>query len=322
MRCNVKDVRVAVIGCGHWGKNLVRNFSQLGALAAVVDHDAQCAAKFAQQYDVLALTLEEALASTNINAVVIAAPAELHAQIALKAIDAGKDVYVEKPLALKLDDANAIANAAAQGERVLMVGHLLQYHPAFEALLKAVKEGLLGDLRYAYSNRVSMGIFRREENALWSLAPHDFSMMLALFGEEPDQVQGTGAGWVSDGIKDEYRVNMTFPSGGRAHIFASWLHPFKEQKLVVVGSKAMAVFEDTNADKAKKLQLFRHSIDHQSGKPVPVKAEAEALPYDMDAEPLRQECEHFLRRCSDRAAPRTDSKEALAVLRALLMASD
>jgi predicted dehydrogenase len=311
---------VAVIGCGHWGKNLVRNFSALGALAAIVDPRAEVAAKFAKEYGVDALSLDEVLASDAITAVVIAVPAEMHAKIALEAVAAGKDVYVEKPVALTMEDASAIADAARAADRILMVGHLLQYHPAFEALLSSVRAGDLGTIQYAYSTRASTGIFRTEENALWSLAPHDFSLMLALFDESPDHVEGTGAGWVTPGIEDEYRVNMTFPSGGRAHIFASWLHPFKEQRLVVVGTKAMAVFEDTHPDKEQKLRLYRHSIDHRSGKPVPVKAEAEILPYDMAAEPLRQECQHFLDCCASRANPRTDAKEALAVLQAMIMA--
>lgn len=312
--------RVAVIGCGHWGKNLVRNFSELGALSAVVDPRADVAAAFAQKYDVPALRLDEVLATDSITAVVIAVPAELHAKIALEAIAAGKDVYVEKPVALNLDDANAIAQAANKAGRVLMVGHLLQYHPAFEALLASVRKGDLGTLRYAYSNRVSTGIFRVEENALWSLAPHDFSLMLALFDEEPDQVHGTGGGWVTPGIEDEYRVDMTFPSGGRAHVFASWLHPFKEQRLVVVGEKAMAVFEDTNTDKEQKLLMYRHQIDRSTGRPVPVKAAPEPIPYDMEAEPLRQECAHFLQCCDTREDPRTNAAEAQAVLRAMIMA--
>ena len=313
-------VGVAVIGCGHWGKNLVRNFSELGALVAVVDPRQNIAEKFAKDYGVKALSLDEVLASDAISAVVIAVPAELHAKIALDAIAAGKDIYVEKPVALTMEDASAIADAASAADRVLMVGHLLQYHPAFEALLSAVRGGELGKIQYAYSNRVSTGIFRTEENALWSLAPHDFSLMLALFDEAPDHVEGTGAGWVTPGIEDEYRVNMTFPSGGRAHIFASWLHPFKEQRLVVVGENAMAVFEDTHPDKAQKLRLYRHGIDRSSGRPVPVKAEAEILPYDMAAEPLTQECQHFLDCCASRANPRTDAKEALAVLQAMIMA--
>jgi len=315
-----KEVGVAVIGCGHWGKNLVRNFSELGALVAVVDPREEIAEKFAKKYDVKALSLDEALTSDAISAVIIAVPAELHAKIALDAIAAGKDVYVEKPVALTMQDASAIADAASAAGRVLMVGHLLQYHPAFEALLASVRGGDLGAIQYAYSNRVSTGIFRTEENALWSLAPHDFSLMLALFNEAPDHVEGTGGSWVTPGIEDEYRVNMTFPSGGRAHIFASWLHPFKEQRLVVVGEKAMAVFEDTHPDKEQKLRLYRHGIDRSSGRPAPIKADAEILPYNMAAEPLRQECQHFLDCCTSRANPRTDAKEALAVLQAMIMA--
>lgn len=197
-----------------------------------------------------------------------------------------------------------------------MVGHLLQYHPVFVALRDMVHEGVLGKLRYAYSNRLSMGKFRLEEDAFWSLAPHDVSMLLALFDEAPIEVRGGGLDFITPGVADESRIDMVFPSGGRAHVFASWLHPFKEQRLVVVGEKAMAVFEDSQPDWDKKLVLYKHSIDMSGRVPAPVKAEAEYIQVPH-GEPLKSECQHFLDCIAEGTTPFTDAEEALRVLRVL-----
>lgn len=310
---------IAVVGCGYWGKNLVRNFAELNALAAVVDPDPAAAAREAEKHNVPSMTFDEALASDAVSGVAVAAPAELHAELALKAFAAGKHVYVEKPIALSVEEGEKMQAAATKAGRVLMVGHLLQYHPAFVALRDQVHAGALGKLRYAYSNRLSLGKFRVEENALWSFAPHDVSMLLALFGQDPVSVTGSGGAYVTEGIEDEFRLDMTFADGQRAHVFASWLHPFKEHKLVVVGEKAMAVFEDS-AQGADKLRLYRHTIDASGHAPLPTKADAEPIPYGND-EPLRTECAHFLDCCRTGATPRTDASEALSVLKVLVNAS-
>ena len=185
------DAKVVVCGCGHWGKNLVRNFSELGALAGVSDPNQALAEKFSQQFSVPALSWDEVISSTEITAVAIAAPAELHAKLGIAAMEAGKHVYVEKPLALTRGDGEALLSVAEKTGRQLMVGHLLQYHPAFLALRDMVHNGELGRLQYVYSNRLSLGKIRREENVLWSFAPHDISMILALVGEAPDEVTST-----------------------------------------------------------------------------------------------------------------------------------
>jgi predicted dehydrogenase len=310
---------VAVVGCGYWGKNLVRNFAEIGALRAVVDADPVSAVREAEKYKVRALTLDAALADAAIAGVAVAVPAELHADIALRAFSAGKHVFVEKPIALSIEDAQAMKAAAEKAGRSLMVGHLLQYHPAFETLLELVRKGGLGKLRYAYSNRLSLGKLRVEENALWSFAPHDVSMLLALFGEEPASVRGAGGAYVTKGIEDEFRLDMTFADGRRAHIFASWLHPFKEHRLVVVGETAMAVFEDSAAG-PDKLRLYRHTIDTSGRAPEPKKADPEPIPYPSH-EPLKNECEHFLACCAGNTRPRTDAVEAIAVLKILKAAS-
>jgi predicted dehydrogenase len=310
-------VGVAVVGCGYWGKNLVRNFAEIGALKAVVDADPASSQREAAKYKVRALTLEAALADPAIAGIAVAVPAELHAEVALKAFVAGKHVFVEKPIALTMEDALAMKAAAEKAGRALMVGHLLQYHPAFETLLALVRKGGLGKLRYAYSNRLSLGKLRVEENALWSFAPHDVSMLLALFGEEPVSVKGAGGDYVTRGIEDEFRLDMTFADGRRAHVFASWLHPFKEHRLVVVGETAMAVFEDSAAG-PDKLRLYRHTIDTSGQAPEAKKADAQLIPYPAH-EPLKAECEHFLACCAG-SRPRTDAAEAISVLKILMAA--
>jgi UDP-2-acetamido-3-amino-2,3-dideoxy-glucuronate N-acetyltransferase len=310
--------KIAQVGCGYWGKNLARNFAEIGALGAIVDPDPATAKREAEKHNVPALTLEAALADPAIDGVAIATPAETHADIALKAFAADKHVFVEKPIALSIRDAETMRDAASQAGRALMVGHLLQYHPAFETLLRMVRQGELGGLRYAYSNRLSLGKMRLEENVLWSFAPHDVSMLLALFGEEPAKVTGAGGVFLTPKIEDEYRLDMTFRDGRRAHVFASWLHPFKEHRLVVVGEAAMAVFEDSLPGK-EKLRVFRHRIDMSGRAPEPTKAEPEFIPYPS-SEPLRNECQHFLDCCEGKTRPRTDASEAIAVLRTLMAA--
>jgi predicted dehydrogenase len=308
-------VKIAVVGCGHWGKNLARNFAELDALKAVIDPNPETARTHAQMHNVDAVDMQTALADPEISGMVVAAPAELHKELALQVIAAGKHVYVEKPLALSVQDGEVMRDAANEAGTILMVGHLLQYHPVFVALRDMVKAGDLGKLRYAYSHRLSMGKFRLEEDAFWSLAPHDVSMILALFDEAPTKVSGGGLDFITPGIADEARLDMVFASGGRAHVFASWLHPFKEQKLVVVGDKAMAVFDDTVAWE-NKLALYRHDVNMAGPVPAPVKANVEYIDVPK-GEPLKSECQHFLDCIEGNTSPFTDAEEALRVLRVL-----
>ena len=315
-----REPRVAVIGCGHWGKNLVRTFSELGALAAIVDPDAENAAALSAKYSVPNGSLEQILADSEIDAVVVAAPAKDHAAVTLQALDAGKHVFVEKPLALDLDDAQQVVARADELNLTLMVGHLLQYHPAFLAVKQLVSDGALGELRYLYSNRLNLGRFRREENILWSFAPHDLSMLLALAGESPDHVSAVGSTFLSEDVPDVTTTHMTFPSGPRAHVFVSWLHPFKEQRLVVVGADAMAVFDDL-APWDSKLTIFEHGVTWDGLTPVPVRGEPVAVPL-VESEPLKLECEHFLHCVRTGETPRTDGPEGVRVLDVLSAAQD
>ena len=309
------EANIAVIGCGHWGKNLVRNYAQLGALKSIVDGNPDTAKKMAADHNVSAQTYDEVLADPAIKGVVIATPAETHATLAKKAIEAGKHVYVEKPLTINVKDAEEVCQMAKDKGVVLMVGHLLQYHPAFIHLKNMVQSGDLGRLQYIYSHRMNLGKVRREENILWSFAPHDISMILALAGEEPNDVSAIGSCFLHETICDVTTTHMTFDNGVRAHIFVSWLHPFKEQKLVVIGEKGMAVFNDT-LPWSEKLMLYPHKINWENGIPVPEKADGTPIPLD-EAEPLKLECQHFLNAIETGNVPNTDGEEGLRVLKVL-----
>ncbi len=307
--------RIVVAGCGYWGANLVRNFAGLGALAGVVDPRPDVAVGFARRYSVGVRTWADVLADRTVDAVAIAAPAEQHASLVTEALNAGKHVFVEKPLALRhAEGARLVAEAERRG-LVLMVGHLLQYHAAFLTLRELVREGTIGRLRYVYSNRLNFGKVRREENILWSFAPHDISMILALAGDVPQSVHTEGSFQLHPSIADATVMHLRFASGVDAHIHVSWLHPFKEQKLVVIGDKAMAVFDDGLAWQ-EKLTLFPHSIDWIDGQPEPRKAAGKPVALE-ESEPLRDECRHFLDSVASGSRPRTDGREGLAVLAVL-----
>lgn len=311
--------RLAVIGCGYWGKNLVREFNGLGALSAVCDAHPDTAAAMAAECGVRALDVAGVLADETIQGVVIAAPAELHADLALKSFAAGKHVYVEKPIALNLADAGSMADAAERSGRILMVGHLLRYHPCFIRLTKLVSSGELGKIDYVYSRRLSLGKLRQSENVLWSFAPHDISMVLALSGADPIEVRGFFASCLQPKIADFASVQMTFDSGLKAHIDVSWLNPIKEQRLVVVGDRAMAEFCDSEPAWEDKLRLYRHRAGIVDGVPEVEKAEAERVVVEKQS-PLREECMHFVRCIKTGETPRTDAREAIAVLRVLCAA--
>jgi UDP-2-acetamido-3-amino-2,3-dideoxy-glucuronate N-acetyltransferase len=306
---------VACIGAGSWGRNHVRNLHALGVLAAVCDPDAKRradAAGIAPGVPVLAEP-SAVLTDPTIDAVVIATPAETHGALVRAALLAGKDVLVEKPLALVVDEGAELAALARERGQILMVGHLLWYHPAVLRLKELIDAGELGRIRYVYSNRLNLGRIRREENILWSFAPHDVSVILGLLGEMPEDVQASGGNYLHDRIADVTVSLLSFPSGVKAHVFVSWLHPYKEQRLVVVGDRNMAVFDDQAAE---KLVLYAHTIDYRNH--VPVASRAEGRPVGFEAyEPLRAECEHFLSCIATRSAPRTDAEEGLRVLSVL-----
>lgn len=304
---------IGVIGAGYWGGNLIRNFSELGVLRAICDKDAHRLKELQSKYPdcTFYYRINELLDDPGIGAVVIATPAETHGSVVRSALNADKDVFVEKPLCLSTSEAQELVALAEKNERILMVGHLLWYHPAVLKLKEVVDNGELGRIQYIYSNRLNLGRIRREENILWSFAPHDISVILGLLGEQPVCVTAQGGNYLHDDIADVTVSLLTFPSGVKAHVFVSWLHPFKEQKLVVVGDRKMAVFD--GADKNSNLLLYPHTIDWKEQLPIAKKAEAEPILVEAQ-EPLRLECEHFLDCVKTRKHPRTDGDESLKVL--------
>lgn len=312
-----KEIGIAVIGSGYWGKNLVRNYYELGNLRVICDKNETVLAGFKEQYPEVdvCMAINDVLSRDDIDALVIATPAETHYTLAREALLAGRHVYIEKPLVLVEEEGEDLIGLADKNKRVLMVGHLLQYHPVFVRLKEMAGNGELGRINYIYSHRLNLGKIRREENILWSFAPHDISMILSLAGEEPEVVEAKGGNYLHKKIADVTTTHMEFPSGLQAHIFVSWLHPFKEQKLVVVGDKKMAVFDDM-LPWEDKLLLYPHEIKWQNNVPVPAKADPERLDIPQ-AEPLRLECEHFLACIANGQRPTTDGNEGLRVLKVL-----
>jgi UDP-2-acetamido-3-amino-2,3-dideoxy-glucuronate N-acetyltransferase len=314
-----RKANIAVIGAGYWGINHVRNFHQLGALKAVCDSFAPSLAKISETFaDVqLEADFEKILVDSEIQGVVIATPAETHYRLARTALEAGKHVLVEKPLTLKVIEGEQLVSLARERQAVLMVGHLLEYHPAVIRLRELIHAGALGELHYIYSNRLNLGKVRREENILWSFAPHDIALILRLVGEFPSRIAATGGAYLQPHIADVTVTNMEFPRGIHAQIFVSWLHPYKEQRLVVVGSKKMAVFDDVR--KEIKLMIYEHQIEFVNGEPVMFKSEG--VPELLEpAEPLRQQCIEFLDCIQSGKKPLTDGESGLQVLRVLAAA--
>jgi UDP-2-acetamido-3-amino-2,3-dideoxy-glucuronate N-acetyltransferase len=307
--------KIACLGAGYWGRNLIRNFHALNALHAICDPDGARREEFARLYPKAAVShsLGALLADSQVAGVAIAAPAETHAALVREALMAGKHVFVEKPLCLSVPEAKDLIALADEKRRVLMVGHLLWYHPAVLKLQQLIEQGELGRIRYIYSNRLNLGKFRREENILWSFAPHDISVILGLVGEMPDAVDAQGCNYLHDRIADVTVSLLAFPSGTKAHIFVSWLHPYKEQKLIVVGERGMAVFDDLHEH---KLTLYPHVISWNGSLPVPNKADAVPITV-ASGEPLRAECSHFLECITTGKTPRTDGHEGLRVLSVL-----
>jgi UDP-2-acetamido-3-amino-2,3-dideoxy-glucuronate N-acetyltransferase len=318
----MKDL--ALIGAGYWGKNLARNFNAIGALHTLCDASDEILSGYGPDYANVkrCKSLDEVLADSGITKVAIASPAHLHFQMAQAALLAEKDVYVEKPLCLDLAQGQQLVELAANRNRILMVGHLLQYHPCVMEIQRLVSSGELGRLQYITSNRLNLGKIRQEENALWSFAPHDISVILSLVGGRlPQEVRCVGGSYLTEGVADTTLTTFNFEAGVRAHVYVTWLNPFKEQKLTVVGSHGMVVFDDTRPW-AEKLLIHRNYLTWTDGRsPTPNKVTGEYLAVP-EQEPLKQECLHFIECCQTRQKPRTDSAEGLRVLQVLKAAQE
>ncbi|PZO77909.1 MAG: gfo/Idh/MocA family oxidoreductase [Mesorhizobium amorphae] len=306
--------RIAVLGCGYWGANHVRTLKGLGALYAVSDANPARAAGFAADHDCLAIAPDALFEDPALDGVVLALPPQFHANLAVRAAESGKDMLVEKPIALTVADAERAVGAARARGRIFMTGHVLRFHPAFERLQALVAEGELGQVRYIHSHRLGLGKFHTENDALWDLAPHDLSMILALTGSEPIEVRGEGAALL-DHLSDFAHLHMRFPGEVRSHLFASRLNPYRERRLTVVGTAAMAVFDDMEPWE-RKLAVYRHAIWQDSGQWAATQEEPAYVPVEPGL-PLTRELQHFLHCIETREEPRTGGEEAIRVLRIL-----
>ncbi len=317
-------IGIAVVGTGDWGANLVRNFANLkdATLVAVCDADAQRLAKTAAQYPGVEGIADAATVASraDIQGVVIAASAVNHYPLAKMMLEAGKDVYVEKPLTLEVAHAEELVRLAKAGQRILMVGHLLLYHPGVQYLKKMVTTGEIGDLLYIYCQRVNLGKVRKDENALWSFAPHDLSVVLHLIGQEPLDVVARGSAFLQPGVEDVVFVDLRFPNGKLAHVHVSWLDPHKLRKFTVVGSQKMVVFDDMEA--SEKIRIYDKGVD-RGGQVVPysdalsVRNGDILIPKLSLQEPLKLECQHFVDCVRDRKRPVTDGLDGLRVVKVL-----
>lgn len=326
-----KSVRTAVVGCGYWGKNLVRNFASLSDLKVCCDASDAIRQRLAREYPGVRVTdsFASVLEDPEVDAVVLATPAPTHAELAIEALEAGKHVFVEKPLALSIEDAERVAEVAERTGRILMVGHLLEYHPGVEYLKKLIDGGELGEVYYCYSQRVNLGKLRADENALWSLAPHDISVMLFLMGEEPEEVTATGQAFLQPGVEDVVFLTMKFGSGRMAHVQVSWLDPHKERSLTVVGSKKMAVFNDMEPQ--EKIRIFDKGVERRHTEAAHYESYGELLslregdiliPRINSQEPLSLECNEFLRAVITGIPPRSDVWDGVRVVRVLQQADE
>ncbi len=320
-----KVVRVACVGLGYWGPNVLRCFAQQAGceVAACCDLEEARLAAVGRAYPQVGLTrdYDEVLGRPDVDAVVLTTPAATHHRLAQAALEAGKDVFVEKPLATLLDEGESLVKSAERRRQILFVGHLLVYHPAVAYLRRCLDRGDLGEILYMYASRVNLGQVRLEENALWSLAPHDISMILHLLGEDPVEVLATGQSYVQDGVEDVVFVALRFPGRTLAHIHVSWLDPHKVRKLTVVGSRRMAVFDDMEA--AEKIRLYDKGVDSAGPNGLgprdflAVRSGDIHIPKISPEEPLTIECRHFLECVRTRQQPVTDGRSGLRVLRVL-----
>jgi UDP-2-acetamido-3-amino-2,3-dideoxy-glucuronate N-acetyltransferase len=310
-------INIALIGAGPWGKNHLKNLVELGVLHSVVEKSKKRLKELRESYPSIHFKSDDSsiLDDPDIRGVVLAVPSALHYTLSKKYLLAGKDVLVEKPLSLTVAEGQELVELAERKKQILMVGHILQYHPAILRLRSLISNNDLGEIRYIYSNRLNIGKLRSEENVLWSFAPHDISLILMLMGyEDPLRVSAFGGAYVNRNIFDTTLTILEFKNRVMAHIFVSWLHPYKEQKLVVVGSKKMALFDDLSAG---KLFIYPHEIRIEDGKiPVAHKADFITIPLPQK-QPLEEELKHFIHCVETRAAPRTDAKEGLMVLKIL-----
>jgi predicted dehydrogenase len=317
----VSPVSVGVVGLGYWGPNLARNFDRLAEteLRWICDPAEAARERWAPEFPRARPTaeLDELLFDAALDAVVIAAPVSLHADLAVKVLNAGKHCFVEKPLAQSVADAERVVGAAEQAGTLLMVGHLLEYHPGVRRLKELADSGQLGEIRYIYGNRLNLGKLRQDENALWSLGAHDVSVLLHLVDEEPTELHAFGESYMRPPIEDVVFCYLRFPSGLMAHLHLSWLDPHKERRFTVVGSEKMATFDDMELD--QKLVIYDKGFDEDYSSYGEYIARSGDVwsPRVPNEEPLRIECRHFAECVRDGTTPISDGRSGLRVVRVL-----
>jgi len=309
---------IAVIGCGDWGQNIIRTLSHMGALAAIIDiYHGDKAQALSLSYQVPLLYPEDLLNHPHIQGVIIATPTPTHFELASSMLKAGRHVLVEKPMVTNLEQNRSLEKLAHDQKRVLMVGHLLQYHPAFRAILELVHQEALGDIQYVQSNRMNLGKLHNHDDVLWDFVPHDLSMILKVMERLPQAVRATSNAYVLKGIGDICLVELQFDKEKFGRVFLSRLNPFKEHKLTVIGKKAMAVFDDTQPW-SHKLTLTHYHMDLKEP-PKIMKGEVECITLPA-SEPLRLECQHFIDAIKEETSVRTPAKDAEDVLTIILQA--
>ena len=310
---------ISVVGCGQWGKNLLRNFYELGVLHSICDINNDISTKYSKHYNVNCLSFNEILNDSNIKGVVLTVPAQFHSQMAIDVMNRGKHVFVEKPLALNEIEAKLMIKTAKKNNVQIMVGHLLQYHPIFKTMKKIIDNGEIGELKYIYSNRLSFGKVRTKEDIIWSFSPHDISMILSLVGQNPEIIIANSACILQKNLSDIANIHMEFKSGLKCNISVSWLNPFKEVKLVVSGNSAIMIFDDNKPWK-KKLLIYKYKKEFSNGHLNINQTDADYFEIPED-EPLKIECQHFIDVVEKNIKPLTDGVEGLNVIKILSAAS-
>lgn len=309
-----KKTSLAVVGCGYWGANHARTLKELGALSAVSDLDASKAQKIVENFDVAALTFDKLLADQTIEGLIFALPPHLHADHAVRALNAGKHVLVEKPIALNIADAERVVSAAQQAGKVAMTGHILRYHSAFEKMLESFQSGALGELKYIHSHRLGLGKFHPENDALWDIAPHDLSLIMAITGAAPISIRGEGTATLNH-LSDFAHLHLEFPNEIKAHVLVSRLNPYRERRLTIVGSKAMMSFDDA-LGWDQKLALYQHKIWQDDGFWHSEMVEPTYIPVQQDM-PLTKQLQDFISAIETGTRPRVTIEDGLEIVRIL-----
>lgn len=310
---------VCVVGAGYWGKNHIRTLYELGALGGVVDLDQSALENFKKTYPAVKcfLSINKALKDSQFLGFTVATPAETHYEITKKIILAKKHVLVEKPFTLNIEDAEELLALGKEKKINIMVGHVLLFHPAIRKIKKLIEEGAIGRFRYIYSNRVNFGQVRSNENVLWSLAPHDIAIFQYLTDSFPIDISATGSTFLQDGIHDSTVIHLKYPNGVDGHIYSSWLHPYKEHRLVIIGSEAMITFEDSAEE--KPLKLYDKYYDIGNGMPVRIEGQSTVINY-TGGMALEEELKYFIRSFSEDNLQIANSLHAVDVIKVLILA--